>query len=148
MSNPLSAETIAIVKSTGPLLRKHGLAITQRMYERLLVDPDIAALFDQAAIASGEQPKRLASAILAYAENIDNLPALSGAVAAITRRHAAAGVSADHYAPVADALLPAIVDVLGADVATPAVIAAWGEAYWALADIMTAAERLLLAEAA
>ena len=54
MSNPLSAETIAIVKSTGPLLRKHGLAITQRMYERLLVDPEIAALFDQSAIESGE----------------------------------------------------------------------------------------------
>jgi nitric oxide dioxygenase len=148
MSNPLSAETIAIVKSTGPLLRKHGLAITQRLYERLLVDPDIAALFDQAAIVSGEQPKRLASAILAYAENIDNLAALSGAVATITRRHAAVGVRADHYAPVAEALLPAIVDVLGKDVATPAVIAAWGEAYWALAEIMIEAERLLLADAA
>lgn len=148
MSNPLSAETIAIVKSTGPLLRKHGLAITQRMYERLLVDPEIAALFDQAAIESGEQPKRLASAILAYAENIDNLRALSGAVAAITRRHAAVGVRADHYAPVAEALLPAIVDVLGEDVATAAVIAAWGKAYWALAGIMIEAERALLEDAA
>jgi len=148
MSNPLSAETIAIVKSTGPLLRQHGLAITQRMYERLLVDPDIAALFDQAAIVSGEQPKRLASAILAYAENIDNLAALSGAVAAITRRHAAVGVRADHYAPVAEALLPAIVDILGEEVATPAVIAAWGEAYWALANIMIEAERALLEAAA
>ena len=148
MSNPLSAETIAIVKSTGPLLRKHGLAITQRMYERLLVDPEIAALFDQSAIESGEQPKRLASAILAYAENIDNLSALSGAVAAITRRHAAVGVRADHYAPVAEALLPAIVDVLGEDVATAAVIAAWGKAYWALAGIMIEAERALLEDAA
>ena len=148
MSNPLSAETIAIVKSTGPLLRKHGLAITQRMYERLLVDPDIAALFDRAAIVSGEQPKRLAAAILAYAENIDNLSALAGAVATITRRHAAAGVRADHYGPVAEALLPAIVDVLGEDVATAAVIGAWGEAYWALAGIMIEAERQLLDEAA
>jgi len=144
MSNPLSAETIAIVKSTGPLLRKHGLAITQRMYERLLVDPDISALFDRAAIASGEQPKRLAAAILAYAENIDNLSALAGAVAAITRRHAAVGVQAHHYGPVAEALLPAIVDVLGEDVATAAVIGAWGEAYWALAGIMIDAERRLL----
>lgn len=148
MSNPLSADTIAIVKSTGPLLRQHGLAITQRMYERLLVDPAIAALFDQAAIASGEQPKRLAASILAYAENIDNLGALAGAVGVITRRHVTAGVQADHYGPVAEALLPAIVDVLGDGVATPAVIHAWGEAYWALSNIMIDAERALMAEAA
>lgn len=148
MSNPLSADTVAIVKSTGPLLREHGLAITQRMYERLLVDPAIAALFDQAAIVSGEQPKRLAASILAYAENIDNLGALAAAVAMITRRHVAVGVQADHYGPVAAALLPAIVDVLGPDVATTAVIEAWGEAYRALSRIMIDAERALMAEAA
>ena len=51
-------------------------------------------------------------------------------------------------AHVAEALLPAIVDVLGEDVATAAVIAAWGKAYWALAGIMIEAERALLEDAA
>jgi nitric oxide dioxygenase/hemoglobin len=48
---------------------------------------------------------------------------------------------------VADALLPAIVDILGEDVATAVVTGAW-EAYWALADIMIEAEGLLMAETA
>jgi nitric oxide dioxygenase len=41
MTKPLSPETIAIIKSTAPALRQHGVAITTRMYERLFVDPDI-----------------------------------------------------------------------------------------------------------
>ena len=46
----------------------------------------------------------------------------------------------DHYPHVAKALLPAIRDVLGAEIATDEVLAAWGEAYWMLADILIAAE--------
>jgi len=42
---------------------------------------------------------------------------------------------------VAEALLPAIRDVLGADVASDAVLAAWREAYWVLADLLIAAEK-------
>ena len=67
MPEPLSPETIAIIKSTAPALQKHGVEITTRMYERLFVDPEIKALFDMAAQESGDQPKRLAAAILAGA---------------------------------------------------------------------------------
>lgn len=139
MSKPLSPETIAIVKSTAPALQQHGLAITQRMYARLFVDPKIKALFDQAAQESGEQPKRLAGAILAYAKNVDNLSALTQAVRQMAERHVATGVKPEHYPAVAAALLPAIKDVLG-DAASQAVLDAWGEAYWFLADILIEAE--------
>jgi hemoglobin-like flavoprotein len=139
MAKALSAETIAIVKSTAPALQKHGVAITTRMYERLFEDESIKALFDQAAQKSGEQPKRLAAAILGYAQNIDKLGALKGAVARMVARHVETGVHAEHYPYVANALLPAIRDVLG-DAATDEVLAAWGEAYWFLADILIAAE--------
>jgi hypothetical protein len=54
MAEPLSADVIAIVKSTAPALQQHGVAITTRMYERLFVDPAIKQLFDQAAQESGE----------------------------------------------------------------------------------------------
>jgi len=135
----LSAETIAIVKSTAPALQAHGLAITTRMYERLFVDKGIKAMFDQAAQKSGEQPKRLAAAILGYAQNIDKLGALDGAVARMVARHVETGVRAEHYPHVANALLPAIRDVLG-EAATDEVLAAWGEAYWFLADILIAKE--------
>ena len=135
-----SAHAIAIVKSTAPALEKHGLAITTAMYARLFTDPEIAAMFDRAAQQSGEQPRRLANAILAYAKNIDKLGNLGPAVQKMVQRHVETGVKAEHYPFVAAALLPAIRDVLGAEVATDAVLNAWGEAYWMLADILIAAE--------
>lgn len=136
----VSPDTIAIVKSTAPALEKHGLAITTRMYERLFENKDIEAMFDRAAQESGEQPKRLANAILAYAKNIDKLDALGAAVERMVTRHVETGVKPEHYPYVANALLPAVRDVLGAEIATDAVLAAWGEAYWMLADILIAAE--------
>jgi hemoglobin-like flavoprotein len=140
MSHPLSPETIAIVKATGPALQQHGVAITTRMYERLFTNADVRAMFDQAAQASGEQPRRLAAAILGYAQNIDKLENLTAAVERMVSRHVETGVKAEHYPFVAEALLPAIRDVLGAEAATDAVLAAWGEAYWFLADLLIAAE--------
>ncbi len=135
-----SAHAMTIVKATAPALEKHGLAITTAMYARLFENKDIEAMFDRAAQTSGEQPKRLAAAILAYAKNIDKLQNLGTAVSRMVARHIDTGVKAEHYPYVADALLPAIRDVLGAEVATDEVLAAWGEAYWMLADILIAAE--------
>lgn len=141
-----SPEAMAIVKSTAPLLEKHGVAVTTAMYARLFKNAEIAAMFDRAAQTSGEQPRRLAGAILAYAKNIDKLQNLGAAVTRMVARHIETGVQADHYPHVAAALLPAIRDVLGEDVATDAVLDAWGEAYWMLADILIAAEREAYAE--
>lgn len=135
-----SPQAIAIVKSTAPALEKQGVEITTAMYARLFRDPAIEALFDKAAQGSGEQPRRLAGAILAYARNIDKLANLGPAVSRMVARHVETGVKAEHYPYVAEALLPAIRDVLGPDVATDEVLAAWGEAYWMLADILIAAE--------
>jgi len=136
-----SESAMAIVKATAPAIEQHGVAITTAMYARLLRDPDVNAMFDRAAQDSGEQPKRLAAAILAYAKNIDKLGNLGPAVQRMVARHVETGVKAEHYPLVAEALLPAIREVLGADVATDAVLAAWGEAYWMLADILIAAEK-------
>ena len=131
---------MAIVKSTAPALEKHGVEITTAMYARLFRNVEVAAMFDRAAQDSGEQPRRLANAILAYAKNIDKLQNLGPAVQRMVARHVETGVHAEHNPYVAEALLPAIRDVLGAEVATDAVLAAWGEAYWMLADILIAAE--------
>jgi nitric oxide dioxygenase len=144
MTKTLSPDTIAIVKATAPVLVQHGVAITTRMYERLFVDVEIKALFDQAAQASGEQPKRLAAAIVAFAQNVDNLPALTGAVERMATRHVETHVKPEHYPKVAEALLPAIRDILG-EAATDEVLAAWGEAYWFLAEVLIAREATLYA---
>lgn len=139
MSKILSAETKAIIKSTAPALQVHGVAITTRMYERLFENAEVKAMFDQAAQESGEQPRRLAGAILAYAQNIDKLENLTGAVSRMVARHVETGVRREHYPYVAEALLPAIRDVLG-EAATDEVLAAWGEAYWALAELLISME--------
>lgn len=141
----VSQQTIEIVKSTAPALEKHGVAITTRMYERLFENAEVKAMFDEAAQRSGEQPKRLAGAILAYAKNIDKLEVLGPAVQRMVARHVDTGVKAEHYPLVAEALLPAIRDVLG-DAATDEVLGAWGEAYWMLADILIAAEAQIYAD--
>jgi hemoglobin-like flavoprotein len=135
-----SPAAMAIVKATAPALEQHGVEITTAMYARLLQDPEIAAMFDRAAQESGEQPRRLAGAILAYAKNIDKLENLGSAVQRMVARHVETGVKAEHYPHVAAALLPAIREVLGAKVATDEVLNAWAEAYWMLADILIAAE--------
>jgi len=146
MARTLTPETVAIVKATGPALQQHGLAITTRMYERLFIYEEVRELFDMAAQASGEQPRRLAAAILGYAQNIDKLQNLTPAVERMVARHVETGVKAAHYPYVAEALLPAIRDVLGEDVATDAVLDAWGQAYWFLADMLIAAEAARYAE--
>jgi len=146
MSRILSAKTRAIVNSTAPALQQHGVAITQRMYERLFVDPAVKAMFDEAAQESGEQPRRLAAAILACAQNIDKLEALTAPVMRMAARHVETGVRPEHYPMVANALLPAIRDILG-DAATDEVLSAWGEAYWALAEILIGKEAAMYAQA-
>jgi nitric oxide dioxygenase/hemoglobin len=135
-----SAQAIAIVKATAPAIEQHGVEITTAMYKRLFDNPEVKAMFDQAAQQSGEQPRRLAAAILAYAKNIDKLGNLGAAVQRMVTRHVETGVKPEHYPYVAQALLPAVREVLGAEVATDEVLAAWGEAYWMLADILIAAE--------
>ena len=147
MTRPLSPEVIQIVKSTAPALQQHGVAITTRMYERVFVDPEIKKLFDQAAQESGEQPKRLAAAILAFAQNVDKLPVLETAIERMAERHVETGVQPEHYPAVAEALLPAIRDVLG-DAATDEVLDAWGQAYWFLADVLINREKTLYMAAA
>jgi nitric oxide dioxygenase len=131
----LSPETITIVKSTAAIMQAHGLAITTRMYERLFVDPEMKDLFEKAASNPEEQPKRLAGALLAFASHVDNLDMLTAAIERIAERHVALHVKAEHYPVVADALLPAIKDVLG-DVADERILNAWAEAYWFLADVL------------
>jgi hemoglobin-like flavoprotein len=145
VTKPLSEQTIAIVKSTAPALQEHGVAITTRMYERLFENADVKAMFDRAAQESGEQPRRLAAAILAYAQNVDKLQNLTAPVHRMVKRHVETGVKAEHYPIVAEALLPAIRDVLG-DAANDEVLAAWGEAYWFLAEILIGKEAQLYAE--
>ncbi|OUI81167.1 dihydropteridine reductase [Gluconobacter sp. DsW_056] len=138
----LTPDVIAIIKATVPALEAHGLAITTEMYHRLLADPAISELFDPTHQSKGTQPRALAMAVLAYAKNIDNLGVMGSAVERIAQKHVSLEILPEHYPHVATALLGAIQHVLGA-AATPAILDAWGRAYWALADILMGREHQL-----
>jgi nitric oxide dioxygenase len=143
MQKPLSVETIALVKASVPALVEHGSTITSVMYDRLLRDEDIRRLFNQANQGDGgAQVNALAGAILAYAQNIDNLGALAPAVERIAHKHIGYHILPEHYPYVATALLGAISEVLG-DAATEELLTAWGEAYWFLAHVLQAREQVI-----
>lgn len=146
MTQPLSDQTIALVKATVPALEAHGLDIVHEMYSRMFQNPEIRDLFNQSHHGdAGSQPRALTGAILAYASNIDNLGALAPAVERIAQKHVGLQILPEHYPHVAEALLGAIKAVLG-DAATDEILAAWGEAYWFLAHILIAREDRIYTE--
>lgn len=131
-----------IIKATVPLLETGGEALTTHFYKVMLAEyPQVRPLFNQAHQASGAQPRALANGVLMYARNIDRLEALGPLAAQIVNKHVALQIQPEHYPIVGACLLRAIREVLGAEIATDAVIEAWAAAYQQLADILIGAER-------
>ncbi|WP_343585431.1 NO-inducible flavohemoprotein [Herbaspirillum sp.] len=138
----LTDAQLAIIKSTVPLLESGGEALTTHFYKLLMRDyPQVQPLFNRAHQASGDQPRALAHGVLMYARHIDRLEALGPLAAQIINKHVAVQVMPEHYPMVGDCLLRAIREVLGAEIATDAVIDAWAAAYGQLADILIGAEK-------
>ncbi|WP_027133082.1 NO-inducible flavohemoprotein [Geminicoccus roseus] len=143
MATELSAQTRTLIKASLPALEAHGLAITRAMYARMFQNETIRDLFNQSHHGdAGSQPRALANAILAYARNIDDLVPMAAAVERIAQKHVGLQILPEHYPYVANALLGAIKEVLG-DAATDEILAAWGEGYWFLADLLIAREGML-----
>lgn len=78
--------------------------------------------------------------MLLYAKNIDQLQELGPLAGQIVNKHVALQVRPEHYPIVGTCLLRAIREVLGADIATDAVVDAWAAAYQQLADLLIGAE--------
>lgn len=137
----LTADQTAIIKATVPILESGGETLTTHFYKIMLGEyPQVRPLFNQAHQASGTQPRALANSVLAYARNIDKLQELGPLAAQIVNKHVALQVLPEYYPIVGTCLLRAIREVLGPDIATNAVIDAWGAAYQQLADILIGAE--------
>lgn len=136
----LTPHQIELIKSTVPILREHGVALTSHFYNRMLSgNPELRNVFNQAHQAKGQQQRALASAVLAYAENIENPSVLLGAVRHIAVKHATINIRAEQYDIVGRHLLGSIKEVLG-DGATDELIEAWAQAYAQLAQILIDAE--------
>lgn len=144
----LSATARPYIEASVPVLREHGLTITKAFYQNMLGShPELQNLFNMGNQASGIQQQSLASAVFAYAANIDNPAALAPVVKRIVHKHAAVGIKPEHYPIVGEHLLGAIKQVLG-DAATDELLAAWGEAYWLLANLLIEEEKTLYATTA
>lgn len=139
----LTKQQIELVKATVPVLREHGVALTSHFYKRMLShNPELMQVFNMGHQRAGFQQQALAGAVLAYAENIENLPALLGAVAHIANKHVSVGIRAEHYPIVGKHLIASIKEVLG-EAATPELIDAWTAAYMQLADVLIGAEKAI-----
>lgn len=139
----LTKQQIELVKATVPVLREHGVALTSHFYKRMLShNPELMQVFNMGHQRAGFQQQALAGAVLAYAENIENLPALLGAVTHIANKHVSVGIRAEHYPIVGKHLIASIKEVLD-DAATPELIDAWTAAYMQLADVLIGAEKAI-----
>lgn len=139
----LDANTRALVKATVPVLKEHGLALTTYFYQRMFShNPELKNIFNQGHQAGGHQQQALASAVLAYAEHIDNPLVLMPVLTRVAHKHVSLGIRAEHYPIVGHHLLSSISEVLG-EAASEELIAAWAAAYGQLADILVAEENKL-----
>ncbi|MCR8923430.1 NO-inducible flavohemoprotein [Dasania sp. GY-MA-18] len=126
----------ASLPAVGPKVDEITAVFYPIMFSRY---PQVKAYFNQAHQAEGSQPRALANAVVAYATNLDRLELLGDAVALIVQKHVSLNILPEHYPIVGECLLAAIKEVLG-DVASDEILAAWGEAYQQLADLLIAAE--------
>ena len=143
----VTAASRPYIDASVPVLREHGVTITQRFYSNMFAaHPELKNLFNMGNQASGAQQQSLAAAVFAYAANIGNVAALGPVVRRIVHKHASVGIRPEHYPIVGFHLLGAIKEILG-DAATEPLLAAWGEAYGELADMLIQTEREMYAEA-
>ncbi len=115
----------ALIRSTVPVLREHGVALTTYFYNRMLThNPELKNVFNSANQHTGAQPTALAMAVLAYAEHIDNPEVLAQAISRIAHKHVSLDIRPEQYAIVGKHLLASIGEVLG-EAASPELLEAW-----------------------
>ncbi len=137
----MTPQQIEIVKSTVPVLRENGVTLTSYFYQRMLKNnPELKNVFNLDHQSTGRQPRALAAAVLAYAENIENPGALGKAVERMTTKHVSLDIQPDQYMIVGENLLHSISEVLNVPFESD-LIEAWKQAYLQLADIMIGVEK-------
>lgn len=128
---------------TAPILQEHGEQITTTFYKNLLHDhPELNNYFNTANQKNGRQARALASAVLSFASNINNMSELTPKVERMCNKHCSLGVQPEHYGVVGEHLIRAFGEVLGSAL-SPELVEAWGKAYWLLANILIGREAQL-----
>ena len=130
-----------LIKGTVPVLKEHGVVLTSHFYKRMFThNPELKHIFNMGNQQNARQQTALATAVLAYAEHIENPSVLLAAVKHIGQKHSSLHIRPEHYQIVGKHLLASIQEVLG-DAATDELIEAWRVAYFQLADLMIGVEK-------
>ncbi|MBU5616295.1 flavohemoprotein [Psychrobacter sp. TAE2020] len=142
-----SAETIAIVKATVPVLEEQGTAITSVFYQNMFVEhPELLDIFNKTNQKLGRQQTALATTVLAAAKHLEHLAVLLPQVTEISHKHRALQILPEHYPIVGKHLIGAIKQVLG-EAANDDIIEAWTEAYDEIAGVFIELEKVMYKEA-
>jgi len=129
----MTPEQIALVQDSFKKVVPIAVNAADLFYDRLFaIAPEFRALFPQDL---RDQKKKLIAMLATVVANLRELEKMLPAVQDLGRRHMNYGVTADHYTPVGEALLWTLEQGLGTDF-TPAVKAAWNEAYLTLSGAM------------
>lgn len=129
-------EQVTLVQESFKKVQPIAMQAADLFYGRLFeLRPDLRTLFPEDLT---EQKTKLMAMLGTAVVNLHKLGEIVPAVQDLGRRHAGYGVTAGHYQPVGEALVWTLEQGLG-DAFTPAVKAAWLEAYTTLADTMKAA---------
>ncbi len=130
-----------LIKGTVPVLKEHGVVLTSHFYKRMFThNPELKHIFNMGNQQNARQQTALATAVLAYAEHIENPSVLLAAVKHIGQKHSSLHIRPEHYQIVGKHLLASIQEVLGV-AATDELIEAWRVAYFQLADLMIGIEK-------
>ena len=136
----LTPENREIIEATLPIVGGAIEEITPVFYRTMFGNhPElISDLFNRGNQRSGEQQKALAASIATFATMLVNAdaPDPREMLSRIGHKHVSLGITKDQYQIVHDNLFSAIVEVLGTDVVTPEVAAAWDEVYWLMAKVL------------
>ena len=145
----LTPEHEEIVKATLPAVGANIGTIAQTFYRTMFGNhPELLAnTFNRGNQRSGEQQKALAASVATFATMLvdPDAPDPVDLLARIGHKHVSLGITEDQYQIVHENLFAAIAEVLGADVVTEEVAAAWSEVYWIMADVLITYEKALYA---
>lgn len=139
------------VRETLPLVGAHIDEIAPCFYRRMFAaHPELLRdTFNRGNQAQGAQQKALAASVATYATLLvdPEAPAPRELLSRIGHKHVSLGITEDQYDIVHEHLMAAIVEVLGEDVVSAEVAAAWDAVYWHMARTLISFEKDLYAAA-
>ncbi|MEV6774493.1 globin domain-containing protein [Nocardia sp. NPDC051030] len=136
-----------LIRATLPLVGSRIDDITPLFYRKMFqAHPELLRdRFNRGNQKQGAQQRALAASIATFATHLvdPTLPHPRELLSRIGHKHASLGVTPDEYKIVHEHLFSAIVEVLGADVVTPEIAAAWDRVYWLMATTLIDLEQSL-----